>query len=1223
MKQNYEQTSQNQQYELAQNEQEEEKVDNKLDIQSQNNLLSMKNTKDQKHQMIYTLLQSPIRPPTYHDQNNQIQQFDLNYPTQSAFKLNQDLQASFIDNQEEMKIEHFRFVVSKNEKGEDINQDDEQDDLQSKQGLFHYNNILEDLELLENKNDPNYKKLMIKGLDFVNFQLYFEYIDLNNINTEKLQKKYNLKDIHYLYLLQIKYSNIKWKIRRTLEQIMELEKQYVLFMNKMGFENFNRGYLTLEEILDQDARENNPNKVLKYIEESLKMIINQFQFEQVGIDPLIENKNLNEISNKQSTLISEFKNYLRAFLEFSDIFEEGKQKYKEVYVYKKAGGRYKQSLCQKLNCKNLFGCYDKRYFLISQEGVMYTKGLIHPDSTLSEVILFDYHFQVEYGKKQTGQEFGIHFITHSRTLCIQALNVFDYLDILYAIKEAYDNSIYGGVHRFNSFAPPRQKCFAKWYIDGQNYFQDVFDAIESAQQEIFITDWWLSPELYLKRPAQKFPESRIDQLFQRKANEGVQIFIIVYQEPEMALNIESKYTQSKLQSLHPTNINVVRHPKFLIPFMWSHHEKIVVVDQEVGFLGGLDLCYGRWDTQQHPMVDEQQQFPGIDYCNSRIKDFQNVQDFEQSDLDRQTQHRMPWHDVALRIIGLPVKDLAKHFIQYWNFSQIDIGNKGGHRGCLIPQEREGQKNMFKPYIKEFNQKLKGIKNKFEGYIKEKITKIKPEIQNYLNDHNISFEFINNLDDFQKKTNQSQEKNMKTSFEIMLLNEDKKPRDEIIQLLQQLKQIKDDNLYDEFEDQSNYSLKSVPSLFEQQNDSQKSNNSFVEREKNRRQSALSSVNVSKIETATRFSFYKSMFDRTIDGNLSKIKNQIQNTKSRLKLQAKKYKQLEKDLNTQQCQILRSASNWSLGLSKKDTEASIQIAYLTLINESKHFIYIENQFFMSSHAGAPLRNQISVALVQRIKKAAQNQENFLVVVILPLLPGFEGEIDSPNSNVMKIQLHWEYQTICRGGTSILEDLATDPNIPDPSKYIKFFGLRTHSVINNKPVTEMVYVHSKMMIIDDQIAIIGSANINDRSLKGNRDSEIAAIVEDNDQVTSKMDGEPYMASKFAHTLRCELYKEHFQIENTIDPLNPQLIAQIDSQALQNTLLYREIFRCYPDDELKESSQLEEFKSKAMINYYPLKAHYFKGNVVQWPKRFLENENMKFSLNMKEYYCPDINFT
>jgi len=42
----------------------------------------------------------------------------------------------------------------------------------------------------------------------------------------------------------------------------------------------------------------------------------------------------------------------------------------------------------------------------------------------------------------------------------------DFLDILYSLKEAYEHSIYGGVHRFNSFAPPREKCIAKWYIDG-------------------------------------------------------------------------------------------------------------------------------------------------------------------------------------------------------------------------------------------------------------------------------------------------------------------------------------------------------------------------------------------------------------------------------------------------------------------------------------------------------------------------------------------------------------------------------------------------------------------------------------------------------------------------------------------------------------------------------------------------------------------------------------
>jgi phospholipase D1/2 len=40
-------------------------------------------------------------------------------------------------------------------------------------------------------------------------------------------------------------------------------------------------------------------------------------------------------------------------------------------------------------------------------------------------------------------------------------------------------------------------------------------------------------------------------------------------------------------------------------------------------------------------------------------------------------------------------------------------------------------------------------------------------------------------------------------------------------------------------------------------------------------------------------------------------------------------------------------------------------------------------------------------------------------------------------------------------------------------------------------MIYVHSKLLIVDDEVAIVGSANINMRSMAGTRDSEIAAAV------------------------------------------------------------------------------------------------------------------------------------
>jgi phospholipase D1/2 len=46
---------------------------------------------------------------------------------------------------------------------------------------------------------------------------------------------------------------------------------------------------------------------------------------------------------------------------------------------------------------------------------------------------------------------------------------------------------------------------------------------------------------------------------------------------------------------------------------------------------------------------------------------------------------------------------------------------------------------------------------------------------------------------------------------------------------------------------------------------------------------------------------------------------------------------------------------------------------------------------------------------------------------------------------------------------------------------------------------------MIVDDRRVIMGSANLNDRSQKGNGDSEIALVVEDMDMVDSWMDNRP----------------------------------------------------------------------------------------------------------------------
>lgn len=84
-----------------------------------------------------------------------------------------------------------------------------------------------------------------------------------------------------------------------------------------------------------------------------------------------------------------------------------------------------------------------------------------------------------------------------------------------------------------------------------------------------------------------------------------------------------------------------------------------------------------------------------------------------------------------------------------------------------------------------------------------------------------------------------------------------------------------------------------------------------------------------------------------------------------------------------------------------------------------------------------------------------------------------------------------------------------------------MRNWSVLMGKLVQEIVYVHSKLMIVDDKYTICGSANINDRSLLGKRDSEVAAVITDNEFIDSELDGKKVKVGKYAHTLRKKIFK------------------------------------------------------------------------------------------------------
>ncbi len=611
------------------------------------------------------------------------------------------------------------------------------------------------------------------------------------------------------------------------------------------------------------------------------------------------------------------------------------------------------------------------------------------------------------------------------------------------------------MNRFGSFAPLRAGGGnqARWYVDGKDYMSAVGDAFASAKREILITDWQMNPHIFMKRPDTGVTslEWRLDTLLKRKADEGVRVYILLYWETKVALDVGSEYAASVLSHKnievhrHPTNSRVLRY----FSLLFSHHEKIVVVDRSIAFVGGIDLCFGRWDTHSHDLTDNYPAHPSVegissqerycrwigkDYCNTFIREMSHLDKPLEDHLDRSIEPRLPWHDVACSFTGEAVGDLVKHFIERYNH-------------CA-------KNESLWSYIKSLWSYYIGSLWSYGG------------------------------------------------------------------------------------------------------------------------------------------------DQELEG--------WEHPTTRLGLPGN-------DVNIQ---VLRSVSDWSAGQPHED---SIQKAYLHLIENAEHFIYIENQFFISSQDGTNVENKIQLALVERIAHAHESKKKFNVIIFMPLKPEFPGDYESVSR--LSAITHWNYATLFRGKDSLFERLENEgvPRSSIPS-YVHVYGLRTHDSLGGELVTELIYVHSKIMIVDDRTTIIGSANINDRSMRGDRDSEVAVVIEDKDMIDGRMNGRPYGMGIFSHGLRCHLTKEHLGLLNeedrgmdVDDPLASEFQKKISEIASSNTEIYKSVFggKIIPTNSVPTLDDLKKWKeSPGLADTSPEEARdklkQIRGNIVIIPPDFLESQNL-----------------
>ncbi|XWS72665.1 hypothetical protein CRYUN_Cryun02cG0059900 [Craigia yunnanensis] len=256
-----------------------------------------------------------------------------------------------------------------------------------------------------------------------------------------------------------------------------------------------------------------------------------------------------------------------------------------------------------------------------------------------------------------------------------------------------------------------------------------------------------------------------------------------------------------------------------------------------------------------------------------------------------------------------------------------------------------------------------------------------------------------------------------------------------------------------------------------------------------------------------------------------------------------------------------------------ERSIQDAYINAIRRAKNFIYIENQYFLGSSFGwnSPdvkdadiaalhlIPKELSLKIVSKIEAG----ERFSVYVVIPMWP--EGV---PESGPIQAILDWQRRTIEMMYSDVAQALQKKGLNAHPRDYLVFFclGNREAKKTGEYLPTErpdpnsdyaraqqtrrfMIYVHSKMMIVDDEYIIIGSANINERSMAGSRDSEIAMGAFQPYHLATM---QPARGQIFG--LRMALWREHLgQLHDTFSfPESEQCIQLVNSIADNHWNLY-----------------------------------------------------------------------
>lgn len=147
-------------------------------------------------------------------------------------------------------------------------------------------------------------------------------------------------------------------------------------------------------------------------------------------------------------------------------------------------------------------------------------------------------------------------------------------------------------------------------IDGEAYFPVLREALKRARQTVFIVGWDINSRIRLVPEGANdgFPEPLGEFLQALGATRRhLRIYILAW-DFAMIYAFEREWLpvyQTSWRAHHALSFRLDgTHPRGA-----SHHQKYVVIDDRLAFVGGMDLTRSRWDTRAHAPDDPRRRDP--------------------------------------------------------------------------------------------------------------------------------------------------------------------------------------------------------------------------------------------------------------------------------------------------------------------------------------------------------------------------------------------------------------------------------------------------------------------------------------------------------------------------------------------------------------------------------------------------------------------------------------